>query len=218
MMRPIAGMTVREILERHEVERGEHDSVLHATEVDVVEDALHVVDGPEVLELDDRLPVRVGDQVEELIESRHAGAAVALREPRTGIESPDTGQREVGDTPVAVRGAIDGRIVHEHGLMIGGELHIGLEEVEVVGERRAESRHGVLRRPGAVTAVPGDERRLPGGAQRTHHARRVDLHGIRNEDQNSDDGDRDERRRSIHAEQDASPSTRHSSRVPRSAE
>ncbi len=128
--------------------------------------------------------------------------------PGADVESAQLGEVEVAHRARVARDALERGVVEEHRNAVAAELHVGLDEREVVhGE--LERRHRVLGRLGAVAAVPDDERGLAGQAQRTEDVDRRRRRG----------GGRDEQGRGGHdrageGARDADGAARRSARRP----
>ena len=113
-----------------------------------------------------RAVVALGERGEELVERRDLLARVVAAVPRADVEAPEVGEVEVADRARVARDALERRVVEQHGNAVAAELHVGLDEREVVhGE--LERRHRVLGGLGPVAAVPDDERGLARQPQRT---------------------------------------------------
>jgi hypothetical protein len=101
---------------------------------------------------------RAREPPQHLGEPRHAevgaleaarGLAVArphaaqAREFACGVEPADLGEREIGHVAGAVRGPVDGPIVHHDQVSVRRGVHVQLEHVRARGDRLAERIHRV---------------------------------------------------------------------------
>ena len=158
--------------------------------LDEVDHGAHVRGIPVGLELDERAGgVAAGERREELVERRHPLPRVVAAVPGADVEPAQLGEVEVADRPRVARDALERGVVEEHRHAVAAQLHVGLDEVEVV-HRQLERRHRVLGRLGAVAAVPDDERGVAGQAQRTEDVDRRRRRGGRRDEQGRGGHDR----------------------------
>ena len=75
----------------------------------------------------------------------------------SGVERPELVVRQRGDLAGPRRGPVDGRVVHDHELAVGGDAEVQLDLVAAVGDRAPERAQRVLRFGPECTPVAGDD-------------------------------------------------------------
>ena len=145
----------------------------------------------------------VGLELDERAGGRRGAASAVRNSSSVGIRSPawsrpyqapTSSRRSVGEVEVADRARVAGdalerRVVEEHRHAVAAELHVGLDEREVV-HRELERRHRVLGRLRAVAAVPDDEGGVARQPQRTEDVDRRRRRGGRRDEQGRGGHDR----------------------------
>ena len=139
------GIVILEIFQRRAVSRldyGALDEVVLAEHFDHDIDALRA----EILDLDDLegLIVVADEEVEGLLEGRYAAAAELLAEFYSRVELFYLLKGHKADRAEAVRGALDGLIVHNYGHVVAAEVNVVFKNVAASVKCRAEGFERIL--------------------------------------------------------------------------
>jgi len=139
------GLELTEASKNDRIERDHHDTRNFAGVAQIADE--RVFTAPEAARLEFQIEdhIVLAGKFENLDERGDAFADEFASEPGAGIETADFGQGELVDGAVPAGRAVDGIVVDGHKVGITGEVKIGFDEGNALGDSTAKSCQGIFR-------------------------------------------------------------------------
>ena len=139
------GLEFTEASENDRIERDHHDARNFAGVAQIADERVFTTPEAARLEFQIEDHIVLAGKFENLDESGDAFADEFASEPGAGIEAADFGEGELVDGAVPAGGAVDGIVVDGHKVRITGEVKIGFDEGNTLGDSPAKRRQGIFR-------------------------------------------------------------------------